>query len=109
METLTKNSPEVNRDIANTILTQVGTLVRGCLDMRTCYTIENGVIAKDAIIGMNAVNARRGDITITLNGLDLYDITLSRMNKKTFENKTVKEWENVDVSTLRPILNSIWE
>lgn len=108
METATKNSPEVNKEIADTILTQVGYMVRGCLDMKKCYTVENGVIAKNAIIGTNTSNFRRGDITITLNSLDLYDIKLSRINKKTFEQITVKEWNNVDVSSLRSTLDSIW-
>lgn len=106
--TVTKNSPEVNRAIANTILEQVGVMVRGCLDMKKCYTIENGVIAKNAIIGTSVQNFRRGDISITLNGLDLYDVELSRINKRTFEKTITKEWNNVDVSSLRSVLDSIW-
>lgn len=108
METATKNSAAVNAEIANTILAQIGGMVRGCLDMKKCYIVENGVIAKNAIIGVNKQNFRRGDITIVLNGLDLYDITLSRTSKKTFETTIVKEWDNVDVSSLRQVLDSIW-
>ena len=97
-----------NVQIANTILTQVGTMVRGCLDMgRRCYAIPNGVVAKNAIIGYTDQRMVRGDIKITLNGKDLYDITLIRTTKAKGPHVT-KEWHDVSVSELRPTLDSIW-
>lgn len=102
------NTADQNREIANTILAQVGTMVRGCLDMgRNCYTIENGVLAKNAIIGHTEQRMTRGDIEITLNGKDLYDIKLTRTTqaKGTY---TVKEWHDVFASDLRSTLDSIW-
>ena len=97
-----------NRQIANTILAQVGTIVRGCLDMgRNCYVIDRGVIAKQAIVGHTEQRMVRGDIEITLNGSDLYDIKLTR-NTKAKGAHTVKEWHDVSASELRATLDSIW-
>lgn len=99
---------EQNREIANTILQQVGTVVRGCLDMgRNCYTIERGVIAKNAIVGHTEQRMTRGDIEITLNGNDLYDIKLTRTTKAKGEH-VIKEWNDIFASDLRSTLDSIW-
>jgi hypothetical protein len=102
------NTAEQNREIANTILQQVGTFVRGCLDMgRNCYAIENGVIAKNAIVGHTEQRMTRGDIEITLNGNDLYDIKLTRTTKAKGAH-VIKEWNDVFASDLRSTLDSIW-
>lgn len=103
------NTADENRQIANTILQQVGTMVRGCLDMKNCYVIENGVIAKNAIVGQSEHFQRqqRGDIEITLNGKDLYDIKLTRTTKAK-GTYTVKEWNDIYNTELRTTLDSIW-
>lgn len=101
------NTADENRQIANSILQQIGTMVRGCLDMKNCYTIENGVIAKNAIVGQSEQRQQRGDIEITLNGNDLYDIKLTRTTKAK-GTYTVNEWTDIYNTELRATLDSIW-
>lgn len=97
-----------NRQIANTILAQVGTMVRGCLDMgRNCYAVEKGVVAKNAIVGYTDQRMVRGDIEITLNGNDLYDIKLTRTTKAK-GTYTVNEWHDIHAADLSTTLDSIW-
>ena len=97
-----------NREIANTILAQVGTMVRGCLDMgRNCYAVENGVIAKRAIVGYTDRRVIRGDIEITLNSNDLYDIKLIRTTQAKGTH-VIKEWHDIHAADLRSTLDSIW-
>lgn len=92
-------------EVANTILRQIGTMTRGCLDMKgsSCFATDSGVIAKNVLVGPR----KRGDIEITLNGADLYDIEVSRTTIRT--GKTVlREWDNVYADQLSGLLDSLW-
>lgn len=94
-----------NMMTANTILRQIGFMVRGCLDMKgaNCRAIENGVIAMNVIVGPR----KRGNIEIVLNGKDLYDITVSRNTIR--EGKTIlHEWADIDAEMLPGVLDSLW-
>lgn len=103
VESTPQHSP--NMLIANTILHQIGFMVRGCLDMKgaNCRAIQNGVIAMNAIVSPR----KRGNIEIVLNGKDLYDITVSRETIR--EGKTIlHEWEDIDAAMLPSVLDSLW-
>lgn len=94
-----------NMTIANTILGQIGFMVRGCLDMKgsTCRAIPNGLLAMNVIVGPR----KRGNIEIVLNGKDLYDITVSRSTIR--DGKTIlHEWDDIDAETLSSVLDSLW-
>jgi hypothetical protein len=101
-----------DRIVGNTILGQLGGLIRGCLDMsgKKCYIVPNGVLARKVIVN-NKNN--RGDILITLNGFDLYDLTVTRTRTVKGETitETLKEFsglEGLDVVQLREVLDNIW-
>lgn len=91
--------------IANTILRQIGPMVRGCLDMKgsSCFATDSGLIAVNVIVGPR----KRGNIEITLNAADLYDIKITRTTKRDGET-ILEEWEDVYCDQLSSILDSLW-
>lgn len=98
-----------DRRIGNEILSQIGFLIRGCLDMagERCVIINNGVRAQRVIVD-NQNN--RGSINIVLNGWDLYDLTITRNIDG--EVVTIKEYtglDGLDVAGLRQVLDMLWQ
>lgn len=98
-----------DRRIGNGILSQLGFLIRGCLDMsgERCVIITNGVRAQNVIVDNRN---SRGNINIALNGWDLYDLTITC--KEGSEVKTIKEYtglNGLDVAGLRQVLDMLWQ
>lgn len=91
--------------IANTILKQIGFMTRGCLDMKgsSCFATDSGLKAVNVIVGPR----KRGNIEITLNAADLYDIKVTRTTKRDGET-ILEEWEDVYCDQLSSILDSLW-
>lgn len=91
--------------IANTILRQISPLVRGCLDMKgsSCLATDSGLKAVNVIVGPR----KRGNIEITLNSADLYDIKVTRNTIRDGET-ILEEWEDVYCDQLSSILDSLW-
>ena len=76
--------------VANEIYrTLGGNKFRVMTGARDMVSLENGIRMK---IGRNKTNANW--MEITLNSLDLYDVTFAKMTRK-FEMKSIKEYDNV--------------
>lgn len=112
--TLTRSVTEEDRRIGNTILSQLGFMIRGCLDMKgqKCSIIPNGVLATKVIV---TSRNNRGNIEIVLNEWDLYDlkVTRTRKNYDTGEEtvtvlKDYSGLNGLDVVQLRQTLDSIY-
>ena len=77
-------------DVANTIYRQLGgNRFRVMTGAKNMVSLENGIGMR---IGRNKTNANY--MEITLNELDLYDITFAKVTKN-FELKSVKGYDNV--------------
>lgn len=92
--------------IANEILRQIGFWNRGCLDMGKdkVFAIEKGLLAQGVIVGPR----KRGNIQITINSSDLYDIKVTRMTRsKGFE--VLYDLTDVYVDDMVALLEGFWK
>ena len=88
-------------EVANTIYRQLGgNRFRVMTGAKNMVSLENGIGMR---IGRNKTNANY--MEITLNELDLYDITFAKVTKN-FEMKSVKGYDNVYSDMLVSIFES---
>lgn len=101
-----------NREIATEILRQqlkIDILVWGCIDSKTKnrMPIANGVRMTNVIVKQGA-RATRGNIEITLNGLDYYDIVAYSTNQLGQPKKVQFEETNLDPFNLYERIRAIY-
>jgi len=92
---------ERNAEVANIALGQLDVWTRGCLDIKGSKVspIDEGFHASDVLISTGP--NRRGNITLKLNGNDLYDIEFTN---KRFE--TVDSYTDLDVAQYAALMKS---
>lgn len=100
---MTKNQDILN--VANTIRSQIHPTVLMCAAARNygAYEDEKGLYGLQFNIS-NTSAVKYGTVRITLNGLDLYDITLKNKNGRLLNTKN-----NIYCDQLNEVLESMWE
>jgi hypothetical protein len=100
-----ENTTARNWEVANTILRQVGSMNRMCLDLYgpKLSVVDNGLIAHDVVVGRR----KRGNIEIMLTPADLYDIKVTRFTMKKGA-EVLRHWEGVYGDDLSRLLGDLW-
>ena len=98
-----KNQDILN--VANTIRSQIHPTVLMCAAARNygAYENEKGLYGLQFTIS-NTSAVKYGTVRITLNGLDLYDITIKNKNGKLLNTKS-----DIYFDQLNEVLESMWE
>lgn len=95
---------EFDKETAKNAWDQIGLWSRGCLDIKntSCHTINNGLYAENVLVQTDP--NRRGNIKITINGADLWDVTFDRFNKNTVDRI---DYHDLDTRQLHELFGSI--
>jgi len=93
-----------NTQIVTTIINQLGGQgkLRAMVGV-TSYVYDSTEGKNNWVMFDFKGNRKMKTCTITLNGLDLYDIKFTKLNMKTFDLKVVAEFKNIYCDQLKPI------
>lgn len=109
---LTFSREEKDIEIANTIVKQIldnDITALGVIDCRVQqrYTLEKGVLFHRVIVKTGEQRSTRGNIKITLNWQDLYDVVIYSTDRFGLEKKVLKRYESIFADSLSAILRKI--